>query len=314
MLGLVLRRTLIAIPLLVVVSFVVFLLTSLAGDPARQILGEGATPKAVTALRGQLGLDQGLLHRYGDWLDQLLLHGSLGRSWFGNVPVGTKILDGLPVTAALVLSAIVLTAVVAIPAGLAAGRHAGGRFDRVSGLVAGVCLAMPEFWVGLLLILLLGVKAGLVPGTGATEVSWDLLDDVKHLVLPVIALSLPQICALYRQTRASAATVAEEDYIRTARAGGISPRALLWTRVARNALVPSATLLGLQLGRMIGVAAVVETVFGMHGIGSIAVQAALSSDIPIILGVVLVTAVVVMAANLLADLAVYWLAPKARPS
>jgi peptide/nickel transport system permease protein len=312
MLRMIVRRTLIAIPLLLVVSFAVFALTTVSPtDPARAILGEGATPASVQALRHQLGLDQSLFQRYWNWLDQLL-HGNLGRSWYGNVPVWTKIEQGLPITAALVLSAIVLTALVAIPVGLYAGVHHGGWVDKISGFIAGLCLAMPEFWVALLAILILSEKLHLLPGTGANSITPNVLDDAKHLVLPVVALALPQICALLRQTRAAAGQVADQDYIRTARAGGISSRTLMWTHVAKNALVPSVTLLGLQLGRMIGVAAVVESVCGMHGIGSIAVQAALSSDLPIILGVVLVTAIVVIVANLLADITVYYLAPKAR--
>lgn len=312
MIRMILRRTLIAVPLLVVVSFAVFALTALSPtDPARSILGEGATPASVRALRHQLGLDQPILQRYWSWLEQLF-HGSLGRSWFGNVPVGTKITQGLPVTAALVLSSLLLTALIAIPVGLYAGMRTGGRLDRSASFVAGFCLAMPEFWVALLLILVLSEKTHILPGTGATSITGNVVADVRHLVLPVVALSLPQICALFRQTRSSTALVANQDYIRTARAGGISTHALVWTRIAKNALVPSVTLLALQLGRMIGVAAVVESVTGMHGIGSTAVQAALNSDIPIILGVVLVTAAVVMAANLLADIATYYLAPKAR--
>jgi peptide/nickel transport system permease protein len=306
------RRVTIAVPLLLVVSFLVFALTAVSGtDPARAILGEGAAPASIAGLHHQLGLDQSPLHRYGLWLWQLL-HGDLGRSWFSNVPVTTKIAQGLPVTAALVLASIVVTAAVAMPLGLYTGMRPGGRIDRVAGAVAGFFLAMPEFWVALLLVLILSQKLHLLPGTGTTVITANLWLDAQFLAIPVIAISLPQICALYRQTRASAEIVARQDYVRTARAGGIAEAELLRTRVAKNALVPAVTLLGLQLGRMIGIAAVVESVYGMQGIGSMAVQAALNSDLPIVLGIVLVTAAVVMAANLLADITTYYLAPKAR--
>jgi peptide/nickel transport system permease protein len=306
------RRVAIAVPLLFVVSFLVFALTAISPtDPARAILGEGATPASVALLRHQLGLDQPTLQRYGHWLARLF-HGDLGRSWYGNVPVTTKLAQGLPVTAALVLAAIVVTAAVAVPLGLYAGMRPGGRVDRIASAVAGLLLAMPEFWVALLLVLLLSQKLRLLPGTGTTVITGDVWRDIQFLAIPVIAISLPQICALYRQTRASAAIVARQDYVRTARAGGIADGELLRTRIAKNALVPSVTLLGLQLGRMIGIAAVVESVYGMQGIGSMAVQAALNSDLPIVLGIVLVTAGVVMAANLLADITSYYLAPKAR--
>ncbi|MEV0478082.1 ABC transporter permease [Streptomyces prunicolor] len=306
------RRMAIAVPLVFVVSFLVFALTAVSStDPARAILGEGATPASVAQLRHQLGLDQPTLVRYGHWLAQLC-HGDLGQSWYGNVPVTTKIAQGLPVTAALVLASVVVTAVVAVPFGLYAGMRPGGRVDRIAGAVAGFLLAMPEFWVALLLVLLLSQKAHLLPGTGTTTITADVWSDIQYLTIPVIAISLPQICALYRQTRASAASVARQDYVRTARAGGISESELLRTRVAKNALVPAVTLLGLQLGRMIGIAAVVESVYGMQGIGSMAVQAALNSDLPTVLGIVLLTAIVVMAANLLADVICFYLAPKAR--
>jgi peptide/nickel transport system permease protein len=308
----VLRRIAIALPLLLLVSFAVFALTAVSPtDPARAILGDGATPAAVAGLRQQLGLNAPLLVRFWDWLVDLC-HGSLGTSWFGNQPVTTKIVQGLPVTLALVLPSLLLSAAVALPLGLYTGLRAGGRADRTVRAAAGIGLAVPEFWVGLMLVLLLSEKLHLLPGTGTTTFGPDIVADVRGLVLPVIALSLPQICALLRMTRASAAEVAEHDFIRTARAAGESDRRLLWTHLAKNALVPSVALLGLQLGRMIGVAAVVESVFGMHGLGSTAVQAALSSDLPVVLGVVLVTATVVMAANLLADLGCYALAPRTR--
>jgi peptide/nickel transport system permease protein len=306
------RRIAIAIPLLLIVSFLVFALTAVSNtDPARAILGEGATPASIANLRHQLGLDQTPLQRYGVWLWQLL-HGDLGRSWYSNVPVTAKIAQGLPVTAALVLASIVVTAAVAMPLGLYTGMRPGGRVDRIAGAVAGFFLAMPEFWVALLLVLILSQKLHLLPGTGTTVITANVWLDVQYLAIPVIAISLPQICALYRQTRASSEIVARQDYVRTARAGGIAEAELLRTRVAKNALVPAVTLLGLQLGRMIGIAAVVESVYGMQGIGSMAVQAALNSDLPVVLGIVLVTAGVVMAANLLADITTYYLAPKAR--
>jgi peptide/nickel transport system permease protein len=190
--------------------------------------------------------------------------------------------------------------------------HPGGRFDRVAQAVAGLSLAMPEFWVGLILILIFSEKLHFLPGTGPLRITSNIGADVSHLVLPVFAISLPQICALFRLTQASAAEITDKEYLRTARAGGISNLALLWIRLAKNALVPSVTLLALQLGRLIGIAAVVESVFGMQGIGSIAVQAALGSDIPTVLGVVLVTSVVVMFANLLADVVCFYLSPVSR--
>ena len=306
------RRIVIAIPLLLFVSFAIFALTSLSTtDPARTILGEGATPEAVAKLHTTLGLDQPLVERYWHWLTQLF-SGSLGNSWYGEVPVTTKIGQGLPVTIVLVLSAVLLTALVAMPLGLYAGLHADGKVDRIASAIAGLFLAIPEFWLALLLILVLSVKLKLLPGTGAQMITGNPWFDFKHFVLPVVAIALPQTCALFRQTRASAASTAEQDFVRTARAGGISELTLLRTHVAKNALVPSVTLLGLQIGRMIGIAAVVESVCGMYGLGSIAVQAALGSDLPIVVGIVLITAAVVMAANLLADIAVHVLAPRTR--
>ena len=192
------RRAAIAVPLLLVVSFLVFVLTAVSRtDPARAILGEGATPASIANLRHQLGLDQTPLRRYGVWLWQLL-HGNLGRSWYSNVPVTTKIADGLPITAALVLASLVVTAAVAIPLGLYTGMRPGGRADRIAGVVAGFLLAMPEFWVALLLVLILSQKLHLLPGTGATGITADVWLDVQYLAIPVIAISLPQICALYR--------------------------------------------------------------------------------------------------------------------
>jgi peptide/nickel transport system permease protein len=312
MLQLIVRRVALAVPLLILVSFLVFALSAISrADPARAILGEGATPQSVAQLHHQLGLDQPFLERYASWLSDLL-HGNLGDSWYGNTPVVTKISQALPTTISLVLAAMVVTAVIAIPLGLYTGMHRGSRVDTVANVLASVGLAMPEFWVALILVLVLAVKLRLLPGTGSVSSTGDPVQAARHLAIPVIAIALPQIGALYRLTRASAGVVSQQDYVRTARAGGISEWSLLRTRIAKNALVPPVNLLGLQLGRMIGIAAVVESVYGLQGIGSVAVQAALLSDLPVVLGVVLVTATVVMAANLLADIATYYLAPKAR--
>src|ERR1700678_750102 len=195
MLSMIGRRLALLPLLLLAVSFVVFALPSASPTaPAAVILGPGATPASVRALRQQLGLDQSLLHQYGNWLGQLF-HGSLGLSWYGGVPVVTKIGEGIPITAALVLSALVLTALVAIPCGLYAGMRAGGWFDRLTSAVAGAGLSMPEFWVGLILILVLSQKLHVLPGSGPLTITANVPSDAQHLGVPVVSPSFPQICS-----------------------------------------------------------------------------------------------------------------------
>jgi peptide/nickel transport system permease protein len=312
MLRFIAQRLLTMVPLLGIVSAAVFSLTFLIhGDPASVILGDQATPETIAALHAQLGLDDPLPVQYARWLGNVL-HGNLGTSFINQSSVVDAILARAPVTASLVLGAIALSVAVSVPLGLVAAYGRGSMLDRLLSTAASAGIAVPEFWFGSILILFFALKLHLLPSGTFVSLSDDPLGFIQHLILPTITLALPGSAELFRQTRAAAADVLRNDFIRTARAGGVSARSILFKHVAKNAMVPVVTVLGLQLGRLVGVAALAETIFGMQGIGFLAVSAALSSDTPTIQGIVLLSATIVMLANLLVDLSYFYFNPKVR--
>jgi peptide/nickel transport system permease protein len=219
-----------------------------------------------------------------------------------------------PVTASLVVGSIVLSLAVALPLGLVAAYRRGSMLDRLLSAGGSAGIAMPEFWFGAMLILFFALKLRVLPSGTFISLRDDPLGFVQHLILPVITVALPGTAELFRQTRAGASDVLSNAHIRTARASGVPVRSILFKHVAKNAMLPVVTVLGLQLGRLVGVAALAETIFGMQGIGFLAVSAALSSDMPTIQGIALLSTAIVMLANLLVDLSYFYFNPKARPS
>jgi peptide/nickel transport system permease protein len=274
------QRLLTTIPLLGIVSAVVFSLSFIIpGDPANVILGDQATPEAVAALHTQLRLDDPFPIQYARWLGNVL-HGNLGTSYINRSSVADAILARAPVTLSLVLGAIALSLAVAVPLGLVAAYRQNSLLDRALCAAASAGIAMPEFWFGAILILIFALKLHMLPSSTFVSLSDDPLGFVQHLILPIITLALPGTAELFRQMRVGAADVLRNDFIRTARAGGVPASSILFKHVAKNAMLPVVTVLGLQLGRLVGVAALAETIFGMQGIGFLAVSYALSSDMP----------------------------------
>jgi peptide/nickel transport system permease protein len=313
-LQLIAQRLLTMIPMLGIVSAAVFSLTLLIpGDPARVMLGDQATPEAIAALHTELGLDDPLPVQYARWLDNVL-HGNLGTSFINRSSVMDAVVARAPVTASLVVGSIVLSLAVALPLGLVAAYRRGSMLDRLLSAGASAGIAMPEFWFGAMLILFFALKLRVLPSGTFISLRDDPLGFVQHLILPVITVALPGTAELFRQTRAGASDVLSNAHIRTARASGVPVRSILFKHVAKNAMLPVVTVLGLQLGRLVGVAALAETIFGMQGIGFLAVSAALSSDMPTIQGIALLSTAIVMLANLLVDLSYFYFNPKARPS
>lgn len=312
MLKYVLMRSMLVVPLLIIISLVVSTLVVLTpGDPAYAILGENASPEALAAVREALGLNDPFLLRYLRWMEGVL-QGDLGTSLFNNVPVTTALLARAPVTISLICGAIIVSICVGLPSGIIAGYRQGSRFDRFFTLLAGFTIAMPEFWICLMVIFIFGMQLGWAPQIGFVPFSESPAQYFLHLVLPVAALSLPGTGELFRQARAAAADVARKDFVRTGRAAGLWPSRIVAVHVAKNAMIPVVTVAGLQVAKLIGLAAVAETIFGMQGVGAYAVQAAQEADLPVIQGVVLVTATVVLLVNVLVDISYYYFNPRMR--
>lgn len=301
-----------AVLLLLVISLIVFGLNKLIpGDPALDLAGENATPEVIDAIRRELGLDRPWTLQYGTWLGDILT-GDLGQSIMYNVPVVDLIIQRLPPTASLALVAILLAVTFGLIGGVAAAHWRGQWPDRVITAISTVGIATPHFWVGLILILSFSIHFNLFPASGYKPLSDGIGPWLRSLLLPGIALSFALGAELQRQTRSSIADVLTQDYIRTARAQGLSRAHVLWVRALRNGSGPVLTVIGFQIGILIGGSIVMEKVFGIPGLGTLTIEAVFAKDLPVIQGVVLVNAALVVVINMLTDLSYRLLNPKVR--
>jgi peptide/nickel transport system permease protein len=300
-----LRRLLLAIPVLLGVSVITFAsLHLIPGNPAQTLLfGTNATPQQVEVLTQQLGLDRPLLVQYFHYLGQLL-HGNLGQSYINQVPVATEIAQRLPSTFELAVAGLVVALLIGIPAGLLAGIRPGSWVDRVatSGAVLGV--AIPYFWLALLLVLIFSVELGLVPSLG--------VGGFTSMILPAIALGWGFAAMIARLLRAGLVDVYSQPYVAAARARGLSEQRILATTVLRNACGPMVAVLGLQIGQLLAGAVAIEVIFGRAGLGSLLYNAISSKDIPTVQGGVLFLAVVYVALNLIVDVLKAIIDPRTR--
>jgi ABC-type dipeptide/oligopeptide/nickel transport system permease component len=303
--ALILRRLLLAIPVLIGVSIVTFLsLHLIPGNPAQTLLfGTNATPQQVAALTQQLGLNRPLPVQYWEYLVRLL-HGNLGESYINQVPVVSEIAQRLPSTIELAIAALVVALIIGIPAGLIAGARPGTWLDRAatSGAVLGV--AIPYFWLALVLVLVFSVKLGLVPSLG--------VGGFDSMILPAIALGWGFAAMIARLLRAGLVDAYGQPYVVAAQARGLSAPRILATTVLRNACGPMVAALGLQIGQLLAGAVAIEVIFGRAGLGSLLYNAISTKDIPTVQGGVLFLAVVYVALNLLVDVLKAIIDPRTR--
>lgn len=306
------RKLATLLTLLLVVTLVVFTaLFVLPGDPAEVMLGINATDESLAALRAQLGLDRPFLIQYGDWLWSMI-GGRSAQSIVYDLPVFQLMGQRLAVTGPLALLALLVAVVVGLPAGVFAARRQ-GRFADVA--VAGstqIGLAIPEFWLGILLILLLSLHWPVFPAGGFPGWKENFGGSLRSLVLPAISLGLIRAAILTRLTRAAVLDVLSEDYVRTARAKGLGERAVLWGHVLKNALIPVLTVFGLQLGQLLAGALVIENVFFLPGLGRLLFEAIGQRDLPVVREVVVCLAAVVVVVNYLVDISYAALDPRIR--
>ena len=306
------RRLIALMVTLLVASLLIFLLLEiLPGDPAAVILGVGAQEDTLRALRAELGLDLPAPVRYLNWLGEVL-QGDLGRSYTYDTPVQEILLNRVELSLPLALLAILLSTGIAIPLGVfAASRHRKVADTGIMGF-AQLGVAVPNFWFAILLILLFSVKLGWFSAGGFA--GWDAgwFPAFKSLVLPAVALALPQAAILARVTRSSVLETVQEDYIRTARAKGLSRSQALWRHAVRNALIPVVTILGLQLSFLLAGTIIIENVFYLPGVGRLLFQAIAQRDLMVVKNLVLVLAATVVLINFLVDLLYSVLDPRLR--
>ncbi len=297
---------------LLVVSLVIFaVMDLLPGDPASIMLGTSASPETLAALRHELGLDQPLILRYSQWLAGVF-SGNLGQSYTYGVPVAGLIFERLAVTLPLALMAIVLSVLIALPLGVLAAARRGGILDAIATIFSQVSIAVPAFWVALLLIILFSTTLGLMPSGGFPGWRSGFLPALQALVMPAVALALPQAGVLTRVARSAVLDTMHEDFARTAVAKGLSRSAVLWRHIVPNALVPILTILGLQFTFLVAGAVLVENVFNLPGLGRLAFQALSQRDIIVMQDVVLFFAALVIIMNFIVDLSYLAIDPRMR--
>jgi peptide/nickel transport system permease protein len=306
------RRTAVFVVSLVVASVAVFgFMTVLPGDPARVALGVNATEEAVAATRAEFGTDRPLVVQYADWVSGLPF-GEFGRSYVTDTDIGPQIVDRLLVTTWLVLSGMVVALLVAVPLGIAAAvRHRRPSGALISGL-SQVGVAIPSFIAGILLVTVFAVRLGWLPSGGWTPPAQDPIQFLRRLALPALALGLVQGAVLTRYVRSAVLDVMREDFLRTARAKGLTPTRALVRHGLRNAAIPVVTVLGLQLATLLIGAVVVERVFVIPGLGSLLLDGVANRDLLLVQGVVMVLVLAVLVVNFVVDVAYTVLDPRLR--
>jgi peptide/nickel transport system permease protein len=293
-----------------VASALVFLvLEVLPGDPAQLILGVNAQEDTLEALRKQLGFDQPLLTRYFVWIGKFLT-GDFGVSYTYSTPVRELVAERLQVSAPLALMAIAASTAIAVPTGVVAAARRGGAADALMMGVAQIGVSIPNFWLGIMLILAFAVGLGWFPASGFAGWGQGLWAGVRSLTLPALALALPQAAILARVTRSSVIETMSEDFIRTARAKGLSQRAALWRHAVPNALIPVVTIIGLQFSFLLAGTIIIENVFTLPGLGRLVFQAIAQRDLIVVESVVTLLAISVILVNFVVDLVYAALDPR----
>ena len=306
------RRLLATIPLLFLVSLVVFALVhALPGDPAVLFLGEEADPETLARFRVRLGLDRPLVAQYAAWLGRAL-RGDLGRSLRTNQPVAEAILERLPVTLELLVAALSVSLAIAIPMGIVSAVKRNSGVDLVSTVFALVGFAMPGFWLGIILIYVFALLLRWLPPSGWVPLPASVPQNLLSLVLPAFTLGTALAALVTRQLRSGMLEVLRQDYVRTAQAKGLSERQVVGKHALKNALISVVTVVGLQLGGLLGNTIITETLFALPGVGRLMIDSIFSRDFFVVQGVILVTATAYVLINLGVDMLYVFIDPRIR--
>lgn len=300
-----------AVVMFIVATIVFVILRITPGDPAAVMLGPQATQQDIAALRAQLGLDQSILTQYVTWLGHLA-RGDLGQSIFLNKPVLTVLADRAEPTFWLTLMSLALATAIALPVGILSAVKRGTALDQSVQGFSMFTSSVPSFWLGLLLMEFFSVKLGWLPVAGYGGPGASIGDRLSHLILPAVVLGLVNSALITRFIRASMLDVLRDDYVRTARAKGLTETRVILRHAVRNALIPILTVLGLTAALLVSGAVVTETVFGLPGVGSLVVSAVLRRDYPVIQGALLVIAAIYVLINLFIDLLYLLVDPRVR--
>ncbi len=306
------RRTLALVPVLAVVVTVVFLLIHLIpGDPVSVMLGPDATPAQIEATRQALGLDRPIHEQLLKFYARVL-RGDLGQSYFLDRPVTTALLERVEPTLVLTVSALLVAVLIGVPSGIVAAARPGSPWDRLLMLSSLLGVCVPGFWLSLNFIYLFAVRLGWLPAAGYASLWVDPMAALRYMVLPAVSLGFNQSALIARISRSCMLEALQQDYVRTARAKGLSEGTVTWIHAFRNALVPVVTVIGITTAILIGGAVVTEIVFNIPGLGRLIISAVLRRDYPVIQGVILVTATTYVLINLVVDVLYVFIDPRIR--
>lgn len=308
----ILKKILTAIPVLLVVSIVLFLLLNvMPGDAADSMSTMDATAEEVEALRESLGLNDPMYIQYLRWLKNVL-KGDFGISFLNGASVTEKIVTRLPVTLELTLLAMLIAVAIALPMGVLSATHRNSAIDAIASFVSMIGVAVPHFWLAMMLIIIFSVNLHWLPASGFTPISQGLGKNLIKMIMPAFSVGLGFAATVMRQTRSNMIDVLGTDYISTAKAKGMSKSVVVWKHGVRNALIPVITVIGMQTGRLFGGAIVVETLFGLPGIGTAIVQSIFSRDYQMTMGCVMMVAVIIILINTIVDILYVIIDPRVR--
>lgn len=308
----ILTRLVALVPMLLGLSIASFALVHvIPGDPALVMLGGEGTPQQVADLRQQLGLDRPLPVRYWEWLTHVV-RGDLGESLYNRTRVTDELIWRLPTTLTLVLMSLILSIGIGVPAGLLSAVYRNTWVDHAARLLTLISLSLPSFWLGLMLIILFSLKLNLLPIVGYKSVVTDFWFGIRFLILPSFALGTYLAALLARLVRSSVLEVLGQDYIRTARAKGLREQVVLFRHALRNALIPAVTVIGINVGILLGGSAVIETLFVIPGVGQFVVTSLYNRDLPVIQGLILYISILYILINLVVDILYTYLDPRLR--
>ena len=301
MAGQILKKFLSIIPLMLAVSILLFILiNALPGDASMSVMSEASSQEYVEAMRQKMGLDKPPVERYFSWLKDAL-RGNLGSSLLTTETVAEKLALRFPITMEITLVAMLISVVIALPLGVLSALKRNTAYDIAGSLVSMVGVAMPSFWLGLLLVMYFAVGKRVLPASGFVPFAEDPVGNIRSIILPCLSVGFGFAATIMRQTRSALLEVLQQDYILTAYAKGIKHKVVIWRHAMRNALIPVLTVTAMQIGRLIGGAVVTETVFAIPGMGTAIVSAITNRDYPVAMGMIIVVVAVVVSINTIVD-------------
>lgn len=306
------KKILTAIPVLLVVSIVLFLLLNIMpGDAADSMSNIDATAEEIEALRESLGLNDPVYIQYLRWLKNVI-KGDFGISMLNGASVTEKVITRLPVTLELTILAMLVAVIIALPMGVLSATHRNGVLDAIASFIAMIGVAVPHFWLAMMMVIAFSVNLHWLPASGFTPIADNIGLNLTKMIMPAFSVGLGFAATVMRQTRSNMIDVLSTDYISTATAKGLSKTAVVWKHGVRNALIPVITVIGMQTGRLFGGAIVVETIFGLPGLGTAIVQSIFARDYQMTMGCVMMVAVIIILINTLVDILYVVIDPRVR--